>query len=136
MAAETKGCRMDNKHFDHLIRAFGDTTSRRTALRGLAAGAVAATGVGALISDIDARKRNRNRRSRCGAQYAGCNSENDCCTGLICKELHNPRAEAEFKGTCAYRRGCGKRNDYCDKNRDCCRNFRCSGKRCKRRNNN
>jgi hypothetical protein len=127
---------MDNKHFDYLIRVFNDATSRRTALRGLAAGAIAATGAGALISDIDARRKNKNRRSRCGAQYAGCNSENDCCVGLICKELTNPRTEADFKGTCAYRRGCGKRNDYCDKNRDCCRNFRCSGKRCRRRDRN
>lgn len=127
---------MDNKHFDHLIRAFGDATSRRTALRGLAAGVIAASGVGTLASQVDARrKRNRNRRSRCGKQYAGCNSENDCCTGLVCKELQNPREEADFKGTCAYRRGCGKRNDYCDKNKDCCRNFECRGKRCKRRNN-
>ena len=129
---------MDKKSFDHLIRAFGDTTSRRTALRGLAVGAVAATAAGPLIDDIDARrrKRNRNRQSRCGKQYAGCNSENDCCVGLICKELQNPREEADFAGTCAYKRGCGKRNDYCDKNKDCCRNFQCSGKRCKRRNNN
>ena len=134
--AATKGCVMDNRHFDHLIRAFGDVTTRRTALRGLAAGAVAASGIGALASEIDARRRrNRNRRSRCGKQYAGCNSENDCCTGLICKELQNPNAQAEFKGTCAYRRGCGKRNDFCDRNKDCCRNFQCSGKRCKRRNN-
>ena len=127
---------MDSNRFDHLIRAFGDATSRRTALRGLAAGAIAATGAGTLISEIDAKRNNRNRRSRCGKQYAGCNSENDCCVGLICKELQNPRDEADFKGTCAYKRGCGKRNDYCDKNKDCCRNFQCSGKRCRRRNNN
>jgi hypothetical protein len=140
MVVAAKGCTMDSKYFDHLIRAFGDASSRRTALRGLAAGAVAATGLGALISDSDAQRRRnrnrRNRRSRCGKQYAGCNSENDCCTGLICKELQNPRSEAEFSGTCAYRRGCGKRNDFCDKNKDCCRNFQCSGKRCRRRNNN
>jgi len=127
---------MDTKQFDSLIRAFGETTSRRTALRGLAAGAMAATGIGALLGESDARRRNRNRRSRCGKQYAGCNSENDCCRGLICKELQNSTAQAEFKGTCAYRRGCGKRNDYCDKNKDCCRNFQCDGKRCKRRDNN
>jgi len=124
---------MNKNQFDSLIRAFSEATSRRGALRGLAAGAVAATGVGALISESDARR--RNRRSRCGKQYAGCNSENDCCTGLICKDLQDPRAEAEFTGTCAYRRGCGKKNDSCDKNKDCCRNFECRGKRCKRRNN-
>jgi hypothetical protein len=41
--------------------------------------------------------------------------------------------ECVFKGTCAYKRGRGKKKDSCEKNRDCCRNFRCNGKKCKRR---
>lgn len=126
---------MDTRHFDQLIRAFGDTSTRRTALRGLAAGALATTGIGAVVSEIDAR-RNNNKRRRCGRQYYGCNNDNECCHGLICKELENPYIEANFKGTCAYRRGCGKNNDYCGKNRDCCRNFRCRNRRCRRQNNN
>lgn len=127
---------MDTRHFDQLIRAFGDTSTRRTALRGLAAGALATTGLGAVVSEIDAR-RNNNKRRRCGRQYYGCNNDNECCHGLICKELENPYQEAQFTGTCAYRRGCGRNNDYCSKNRDCCtRNFRCTNRRCKRRNDN
>jgi hypothetical protein len=56
---------------------------------------------------------------------------------LICMTLRNPSVEQDFTGTCAYKRGCGRKNDYCDKNRDCCtRKFRCQGKRCRRRNNN
>ena len=128
---------MDSNQFDRLTRSFGAAATRRNALRGLAAGLLGATGLGATLSEIDARRRRRrrNRNRRCGAQYAGCNSERDCCEGLICQELKNPGAEAEFSGTCAYRRGCGKKNDYCQKNRDCCRQFQCKGRRCKRRNN-
>jgi hypothetical protein len=129
---------MDSSHFDRLVRSFGASASRRTALRGLVAGVLGATGIGATLSELDARRRrrrgNRNRR-RCGKQYDGCNRESDCCDGLICKQLTNPNAEAKFDGTCAYKRGCGKKNDYCGKNRDCCRQFQCRGKRCKRRNN-
>ncbi len=127
---------MDSNHFDRLTRVFGIESTRRVALRGLAAGMLGATGFGALLSEIEARRRgrNNNRRTRCGRQYYGCNDSNDCCHGLVCEELHNPYAEADFKGTCAYRRGCGLKNDFCGKNRDCCRNFRCRNKRCKRRN--
>jgi len=49
------------------------------------------------------------------------------------KKLTTPSVERVFNGTCAYKRGCGKKKDYCEKNRDCCRNFRCKGKKCKRR---
>ena len=36
----------------------------------------------------------------------------DCCHGLICKTLSAPSGDAEFSGTCAYQRGCGKKNDF------------------------
>lgn len=127
---------MDSNHFDRLVRAFGVKSTRRVALRGLVAGIIGATGLEASIGEIDARRRgrNNNKRRRCGRQYYGCNDHNDCCHGLVCEELQNPYIEANFKGTCAYRRGCGLNNDYCGKNRDCCRNFRCRNRRCKRQN--
>ena len=115
---------MENTRFDRLARFVGAAGSRRAALRGLAAAMLGFAGLRA-AGEADAR--------RCGAQYAGCNNENDCCTGLICKELTNPNAQSNFKGTCAYKRGCGKRNDFCRSNRECCRQFRCRGQRCKRR---
>lgn len=134
---------MDDTRFDALARTVGAVTTRRTALSGVAAGILGSVGLAAVLDDVEAqnrrRRRNRDRRrggrKNCGAQYAGCNKGGDCCTGLICKELRNPSAEANFSGTCAYKRGCGKKNDYCDKNRDCCRKFRCGGRKCKRRNN-
>ena len=130
---------MDDARFDRLTRSVSATT-RRTALGGLVLGLLGAAGLGVDVAEIDAqRRRNRNRnrggRRNCGQQYAGCNDGRDCCTGLICKELRNPSVEAEFSGTCAYRGGCGKNNDFCKKNRDCCRQFRCQGRKCRRRNN-
>jgi hypothetical protein len=127
---------VDHNHFDRVTRIVGAESTRRAALRGLALGLLAATGLGTAVQESSARRkrRNNNRRSRCGRQYYGCNNDNDCCHGLICKDLQNPYSEAEFKGTCAYRRGCGKKNDFCGKNRDCCRNFRCRNKRCRRVN--
>ena len=133
---------MDDTRFDQLARSVSAATTRRTALGGMALALLGAVGLGAGVAEIDAqrrRRRNRNRnrggRRNCGAQYAGCNDGRDCCTGLICKELRNPSVEAEFSGTCAYRGGCGKTNDFCKKNRDCCRQFRCGGRKCRRRNN-
>ena len=129
---------MDSNHFDRITRIVGAESTRRSAVRGLAAGLLGVTGLGTVVQKIEARRRgrNNNKRTRCGRQYYGCNNDNECCNGLICQELKNPYAEAEFKGTCAYRRGCGKKNDFCGKNRDCCRNFRCRNKRCRRVNNN
>jgi hypothetical protein len=132
---------MDDTRFDALARAVGAVTTRRSALHGVAAGIVGSIGLAAVLDDVEAQNRRRRRRRdrrrggrrHCGAQYAGCNSGGDCCTGLVCKELRNPSAEANFDGTCAYRVGCGKKNDFCEKNRDCCRKFRCRGRKCKRR---
>jgi hypothetical protein len=122
---------VDETQFDRLARVFGRATSRRIALGGLGAGLIAALGQGAPLTE--ARRRHNGGRQNCGAQYAGCNDGSECCDGLICLRLENPSAAADFTGTCAYRRGCGKHKDYCQKNKDCCRNFRCRGHECKRR---
>jgi hypothetical protein len=128
---------MDSSQFDRIARSFGAAASRRTALRGLAAGLLGAVGLGSSLDAIEARRRRRrrgdDRNRRCGAQYDGCNDERDCCEGLVCIRLSNPNAEQKFEGTCGYKRGCGKKNDYCRRNHECCRSFRCRGKRCKRR---
>jgi len=125
---------MDTSQIDRIARLVGRATSRRGAVGALFAGFLSVTpGLGVVPSEARRNHRHRGGRSNCGAQYAGCNSGSDCCSGLICKELTNPDAAADFTGTCAYRGGCGKKKDYCQKNRDCCRNFRCSGRECKRR---
>jgi hypothetical protein len=114
---------MESVTFDGLARAVGSAATRRGALRGLAAALLGAAGLGAA----------REASARCGRQYDGCNNDKECCNGLICKTLQAPRAEANFDGVCAYKRGCGKKNDFCTKNKDCCRKFRCSNRKCKRR---
>jgi hypothetical protein len=125
------GKNVDETQFNRLARSIGFATSRRVALGGLAAVLLSAFGLG--VPPTEARRRHRGRRKNCGAQYAGCNDGSECCEGLVCKQLANPSAAADFTGTCAYRRGCGKRKDYCQKNKDCCRSFRCRGHECKRR---
>jgi hypothetical protein len=124
---------VENTQFDRLARVVGAATSRRVGLRGLAAGLLGAAGFG--VGASDARRRRSRNRGRCGAQYAGCFDQRDCCDGLICQNLTNPSAQDLFPGVCAYRRGCGKKNDFCEKNRDCCRRLRCQGRECKRRPN-
>jgi hypothetical protein len=134
---------VEETRFDALARSVGAGATRRSALRGVVAGLLGSIGLAAVLDDADAqnrrrrRRRNRRRSGRrnCGAQYAGCNTGGDCCTGLECRELRNPSAEQNFDGTCAYPVGCGKKNDFCEKNRDCCRRFRCRGRKCRRRNN-
>jgi hypothetical protein len=123
---------MDDTRFDALARAVGAVTTRRSALRGVAAGILGSVGLGGVLDDVAAQRQGSGYR-RCGKQYAGCNQGRDCCAGLRCKTLRNPHAEAEFSGVCAYQGGCGRRNDFCKKNRDCCRKFRCRNRKCKRR---
>jgi hypothetical protein len=130
---------MDGHHFDRLTRSLAASATRRGTLRGLAAGLLATTGLGTLLDEIDARRNNgrhNNKRRNCGDQYTGCNENNECCHGLICKQFSGTGAEANFPGTCAYKRGCGLKEDFCGKNRDCCHNFRCRNARCRRRPNN
>jgi hypothetical protein len=122
---------MDESQFDRLARSVGVATSRRIAVRGVAVGLLGAIGLVPPLSE--ARRRRHGGRKNCGEQYDGCNDGSDCCDGLICKRLENPSQEADFIGTCAYKRGCGKKNDYCQTNHDCCRDFRCRGHDCKRR---
>lgn len=123
---------MDSTHFDRLTRSVGAATTRRAALRGLAAGLIGVAGIGAGLTETDARKRSKGR---CGKREQGCKTKKDCCEGLICKKIQ-PAGEAvseAFDNVCAYKRGCGKKNAYCDKNRDCCSKFVCQRHRCKRR---
>ncbi len=82
---------MDGSHFDRITRVVGAESTRRSALRGLAAGILGAAGLGSIVQEIAARRngRNNNKRRRCGRQYYGCNDDNECCHGMICQELKN-----------------------------------------------
>ena len=79
---------MDETRFDALARAVGALTTRRAALRGVAAGLLGSVGLAAALDDVDAqnrRRRNQRKRRRgqgyrrCGKEYAGCNSGGACC---------------------------------------------------------
>jgi hypothetical protein len=52
---------MDSTTFDTIARTFGSTSTRRTAVRGLFAGAVALTG-GAAVLQADAKRRKKGKK--------------------------------------------------------------------------
>jgi hypothetical protein len=73
---------MDSTTFDAVARSFGSTATRRTALRGLFAGAVALVG-GATVLEADAKRRKKGKKGtgRTGQflpSGALCQSDNQC----------------------------------------------------------
>lgn len=93
---------MDTTKFDSVARLFGSGMTRREALRGLVAGAVAVTAGGAVLSVGDAsakrRRRRKNRKQNqhqdhCGVHGDGCGALDAdtgdftppyCCHGYEC----------------------------------------------------
>ncbi len=78
---------MDGESFDRLsvvVHRLREQASRRTALRLILGGSLAAAGALTAV-DGEAKKknkRNKNRwRKRCRGYGAGCNSNRDCCNG-------------------------------------------------------
>ncbi len=55
---------MDDTRFDALARAVGAVTTRRTALRGVAAGILGSVGLAAVLDDVEAQNRRRRRNRR------------------------------------------------------------------------
>ena len=90
---------METTTFDGIARTFGSTLTRRSALRGLVAGALAAVAGGAVLStDAAAAKRRRRRKGKQGTQQtkrrqpgAFCDSSSQCQTdkGYICEVAVN-----------------------------------------------
>jgi hypothetical protein len=74
---------MDSTTFDSIARTFGSTSTRRTAVRGLFAGAVALVG-GASVLEADAKRRKKGKKGTTGrtGQFlptgALCQSDNQC----------------------------------------------------------
>jgi hypothetical protein len=136
---------MDPQRFDRFTREIGSRTDRRSALRTVAAGALATLGLGAVA---------RQTRAGSGKDGASCTTSSDCETGLVCEGASNgllngliangpygpPAAATLFgpsEGTCRYRSdNCGKSGQFCNRNSDCCNglNLECRGHECQRRN--
>ncbi len=92
---------MDTTTFDAVARLFGSGMTRRTALRGLAAGVATLTAGGMVFQAEDAAARRRRRKKhrrrnndhdRCGRHGDGCGALNEngeytppyCCHGYEC----------------------------------------------------
>lgn len=116
--------------FDTTARTFASALTRRSALRGLAAGAFAAIGGGALVLDeVDARKKkHKPSKARCLTSGKRCSSDKQCCSksGLICEVPTNGSNSDTY---CCGGQGatCGGANEDGDAVGPlCCANFRCS----------
>ena len=71
---------MDSTTFDAIARTFGSTSTRRTAVRGLFAGAVALVG-GATMLEAEAKRRKKGPKGTSGSflpSGALCQSDNQC----------------------------------------------------------
>src|SRR5688572_8038611 len=95
---------METTKFDGIARSLGSSITRRSALRGLFAGAMAAVAGGALLHADDAsakrRRRRKNKKNKKGNQQSNskrrqpgafCDSSSQCQTdkGYICEVAVN-----------------------------------------------
>ena len=114
---------MEATKFDAVARRLASGLSRREAVRGLAAGAVAAVAGAIGLEEASAAKR------RCLKAGQQCNSNRQCCpkkTGRICDQP-NPPSGSEV---CCSPKGepCGGENANGPVKPQCCQNFTCSSK--------
>ena len=79
---------MDSTTFDGIARTFGSTSTRRTAVRGLFAGAIALVG-GAAVLEADAKRRKKGKKGR--NQQQG----QFLPTGALCQN----DGQCDFRGT-------------------------------------
>ena len=108
---------MDSTRFDGLTQKLGRTLDRRTAVRGLAAGALAAAlGGAALEADAKRRKRRKKKQSQGGGGSQTlrpgdfCQRHNQCPSSYICEVAVNA---GNSDRTCcgAQGAGCGAKNE-------------------------
>ena len=119
---------METMTFDGIARSLGSSITRRSALRGLFAGAMAAVAGGALLHADDAsakrRRRKKNKKGKKGNQQSNgkrrkpgafCDSSAQCQTdqGYICAVAVNA---GNSDKTCSGGPGavCGPKNDDLD----------------------
>jgi hypothetical protein len=111
---------MDSTRFDGLIRNLGSTLDRRTAARGLFAGALATAIGGAVLDEASAKRRRKRRKKKnqTGSQGGGqtlrpgdfCQRHNQCPPSYICEVAVNA---GNSDRTCcgAQGAGCGAKNE-------------------------
>ncbi|HET7092616.1 MAG TPA: hypothetical protein VFI22_04035 [Thermomicrobiales bacterium] len=113
---------MDSNRFDDLTRGLTSASSRRTALKTLAAGALSlGLAKSAVAEAADAVEPAGCKVRRCKkAQFKDrCKSNHECCGGLKCKNKK-----------CKFKNGHGKAGDWCNNDRDCQSKFFCKKNQC------
>jgi hypothetical protein len=119
---------MDGTTFDAVARRLASGLSRRQALRGLVAGALAAVGAGTGLG-TDPEQTVAADRVRCLKAGVRCTSSKQCCTkktNRICKQ---PLNAGNSDRVCCGGEGatCGGKNDDGDDIRPyCCMGYSCS----------
>ena len=106
---------MDTTTFDTLTRSVSASTTRRSALRGLVAGAATLVAGGILLQSEDAGAKRRKRRKGKGKGKLlqpgqRCQNDNQCVSGYICEVPVNGSNSDEY---CSGGQGaeCGAPND-------------------------
>ncbi len=113
---------MDGLKFDAVARRLASGLTRRQAVQGLVAGAVATVTGGALEPAL--------AKKRCLKAGKQCNKRSECCTGKtgrICKQPNPPSGSK----VCCSPRGekCGGENANGPVQPQCCQDVKCSSKR-------
>lgn len=133
---------MDDCRFDNWTRTIGGTADRRSAVKGMAAGAAALLTLAkaqlGLAQDADVTldatckgnkakcrkdqeccsKKCKKGKCKCAGEGAACKRDNGCCSGT-CRN-------SDGRGKCE----CGNKGDFCNNDSDCCSNF-CRDGKCK-----
>ena len=128
---------MDSINFDGIARGLGSTMDRRTALRGLVAGALAAAVGGSALEASAKRRRKRRKKTQTPTGGSGgggsqtlppgafCQNHNQCPSSYICEVPVN--AGNSDKTCCgAQGAGCGAKNEDGDDTAPFC----CVGHEC------
>jgi hypothetical protein len=126
---------MDSTKFDAVARTFGTGLTRRSALRGLVAGAVAVVG-GATVLEADAKR--RRKKGKGGNQQRGTLANGQFCqTSAQCRDANNICEVASNASnsdrTCCGAAGatCGAPNGDGDATAPfCCAGFSCTAGTC------
>ena len=119
---------MDADRFDHLTIRLQRAVDRRRAVSILAAGSTTLAG---LRSTVDARKRRKRKKKRCGKSQTKCRSNKDCCrgkTGRVCASNAKDIGCNRNSRVCCLPLGAVGCTESCD----CCGNTGCnsSDRRC------
>jgi len=120
---------MDGTRFDALTRRLASGLTRREALRGWVAGALAVA-AGGIAQDADAADRRRCKRAG-----APCTSNRQCCPKKTNRKCAVQRNAGNSDRTCCGAEGArcgGKNQDGDDIKPFCCVDFECRGTTCRR----